>query len=73
MITPIDSQAMAGVKGSLEGIAKVEDAYNMKLRQLQDAVELANGDLNLAKTGLDTNSSDVTKNTNNLSVAIKMK
>lgn len=51
----------------------MEDTYNMKLRQLQDAVELANGDLNLAKTGLDTNSSDVTKNTNNLSVAIKMK
>lgn len=62
-----------GVKGSMATIDSFDANYTMKIQQLQDAVELATKDLDLAKTGKDTSSSDVRKNLDTLSASIKMK
>ncbi|MDD5377434.1 MAG: HlyD family efflux transporter periplasmic adaptor subunit [Candidatus Gracilibacteria bacterium] len=62
-----------GVKGSIAAIEAFDSSYSLKIQQLQDAVQLAEEDLNLAKTGKDTSSSDVQKNMDTLAASVHMK
>lgn len=62
-----------GVKGSIASIEAFDSSYVLKFQQLQDAVTIAEEDLNLAKTLKDTSSSDVRKNLDILAASIKMK
>lgn len=62
-----------GVKGSISAIDAFDASYALKIQGIEDAIELATEDLNLAKTGKDTSSSDVRKNLDTLAMAIKMK
>lgn len=62
-----------GVKGSIAAIEAFDSDYTLKIQQLQDAIELAVEDLNLAKTGKNISSSDVRKNLDTLAASIRMK
>lgn len=62
-----------GIKGSIAAIEAFDSSYALKVQQLQDAVQLALEDLNFAKTGKDTSSSDVRKNLDTLAMSIQMK
>lgn len=61
------------VKWSIEWIEKFENNYNLKVKQLEDAVKISEEDLNLAKTGKDINSSDISKSIENLKTNIWIK
>ncbi|MDD2908425.1 MAG: HlyD family efflux transporter periplasmic adaptor subunit [Candidatus Gracilibacteria bacterium] len=63
----------AGIKGSQEAITSFQNNYDLKIKQLEDARDIANDDVNLAKTGQDINKSDVSKNRSNLETNIKIK
>ena len=62
-----------GVKGNIASIDTFDSSYILKIQQLQDAVYLAEEDLNLAKTGKDTSSSDVKKNMDILATNVSLK
>lgn len=67
------SPSWAWVKWSIEAIESFDNNYNLKIKQLEDAVNISAQDVNLAKTGKDISSSDISKNIENLKSNISMK
>lgn len=64
---------MVWVKWSIQAIESFDKSYALKIKQLEDALAMAQEDLNMAKTGKNITSSDVSKNTNSLKTNIKVK
>lgn len=64
---------MTGVKGSIEALDSFDRNYDLKIKQLEDAVNLASDDLNLAKTGKQITASDNTKNISVLTTNVSIK
>ncbi|MCK9272812.1 HlyD family efflux transporter periplasmic adaptor subunit [Candidatus Gracilibacteria bacterium] len=64
---------MVGVKGSIEAIDSFDKNYNLKMKQLEDAVDIAAQDVEMAKTGLDISKSDISKNKQALETNVKIK
>jgi multidrug resistance efflux pump len=62
-----------GIKGSMTAIGSFDSDYILKVQQLQDAVNIAEESLNLAKTGKDISSNDVKKNRDILTANIDFK
>lgn len=62
-----------GIKGSIAALSAFDSNYILKIQQLEDTVKLAEEDLNLAKTGKDTSSSDVKKNIDTLTTNVHLK
>ncbi len=67
------SPTWAWVKWSIEAIESFENSYNLKIKQLEDAYKIAAEDVNLAKTGKDIVSSDISKNIDSLKTNIVIK
>lgn len=62
-----------GIKGSMTAISSFDSDYILKVQQLQDAVNIAEESLNLAKTGKDISSNDVKKNRDILTTNVSLK
>lgn len=62
-----------GIKGSIAAINAFDSNYTLKVQQLEDSVNLAEEDLNLAKTLGSVSSSDVKKNRDILTTNIGLK
>ncbi|MDP2090640.1 MAG: HlyD family efflux transporter periplasmic adaptor subunit [Candidatus Gracilibacteria bacterium] len=67
------SPSGAGIKGAIESINSFDKNYDLKIKQLEDAVTISNEDLNMAKTGKSISASDISKNLENLKTAINIK
>lgn len=67
------SPSWAWIKWSQESILSFQNNYNLKIKQLEDARDIAEEDFNLAKTSQSINASDISKNRSNLDTSIKMK
>lgn len=67
------SPTWAWVKWSIEAINSFDHNYNLKIKQLEDSVNIALQDVDLAKTGKDISSSDILKNLENLKTNISIK
>lgn len=67
------SPSWAWIKWSIEAIESFDKNYDLKIKQLEDAVTISSQDLNLAKTGKDISSSDISKNLENLKTNIALK
>lgn len=62
-----------GIKGSMTAINTFNSDYALKVQQLQDAVNIAEESLNIAKTGKDISINDVKKNRDILTTNVSLK
>ncbi|MDD2487626.1 MAG: efflux RND transporter periplasmic adaptor subunit [Candidatus Gracilibacteria bacterium] len=67
------SAGMSGVKGSIEALDSFENNYDLKIKQLEDALNISQEDLNMAKTGKDITSYDNSKNISSLETNVSIK
>lgn len=67
------SPSWAWIKWAIESINSFDKNYDLKIKQLEDAVTISNEDLNMAKTGKSISASDISKNLENLKTAINIK
>lgn len=62
-----------GIKGNIAATLAFDANYALRIQQLEDSVNLAEEDWNLAKIGKDTSSSDVKKNIDILTANISLR
>lgn len=67
------SQTWAWIKWSIENIESFDNDYNLKIKQLEDSINISEQDLILAKTWKDINLSDIAKNIAGLKTNISVK
>lgn len=64
---------MVWVKWSIEALNSFWKNYDLKMKQLEDALDIAGQDVEMAKTGLDISKSDISKNKEALATNVKIK
>ena len=64
---------MVWVKWSIEAMNSFWKNYDLKMKQLEDALDITTQDVEMAKTGLDISKSDISKNREALITNVKIK